>query len=189
MAYPLQAYVPGGKMKSGKLMLLTACIVWSGTSLAQGQQPQPAIDDGQIANIMQTVDSAEMEAAKYAQLHATNSEVKAFARQMSVDHRESEKKESAALKASGISPVANQTSTALHTEAQQKLKQLTTLKGKDFDKAYVEAQLDMHRKALDTIDSQLLPNAKSDALKTYIKNVRPKIEAHLRQAETLNDKL
>jgi predicted outer membrane protein len=42
--------------------------------------------------------------------------------------------------------------------------------------------VDGHRKVLDTIDKELLPNVKSSELKAYLEEIRPKVEQHLQAA-------
>ena len=42
---------------------------------------------------------------------------------------------------------------------------------------------------LETIDTKLLPSAKNAELKTMLQSVRPKIEAHLKEAQEIQKSL
>ena len=159
----------------------------SGQTVTGGTLATP--NDAQIAGILQAADTAELDAAKYAQSHALSRDVKAFARQMSVDHRDTHKKAEGLMKKDSIAATPNETSTGITTDGKTALDNFKTLKGKDFDKAYLASQIEMHRKLLDAIDRQLLPNAQSVDLKTHLQTIRPKIQAHLQHAEDLQAKI
>ena len=60
-------------------------------------------------------------------------------------------------------------------------------KGKDFDKAYIAAQIDGHQKVLDTINGKLLPNVKNADLKAYLDEIKPRVEQHLKEAKQLQE--
>ena len=59
------------------------------------------------------------------------------------------------------------------------------LKGKDFDKAYVDNEVTYHQVVLDSIDKTLIPSAKNADLKNLLNQVRPSIAAHLEHAKHL----
>ena len=45
-------------------------------------------------------------------------------------------------------------------------------KGKDFDKAYIDAQVKAHRDVLNVIDNKLLPSVQNGDLKTMLTDER-----------------
>lgn len=58
-------------------------------------------------------------------------------------------------------------------------------KGTDFEKAYLDEQVTMHQTVLDTIDTQLAPNAKAEELKTLLTKTRTTVASHLDHAKQL----
>ncbi len=69
---------------------------------------------------------------------------------------------------------------------------MTTLKaqkGKDFDKAYMDAQVKAHRDVLAVFDTKLLPNAQNVELKSTLTDARSHVAAHLAKAEDIQSKL
>ena len=66
---------------------------------------------------------------------------------------------------------------------------LKKLKGAEFDKAYVNHEVDYHQQVLDAIDKVLIPNAKNAELKGLIEKVRPAIATHLEHAKHLQASL
>jgi putative membrane protein len=55
----------------------------------------------------------------------------------------------------------------------------------DFDRAYIDAQVDGHRKVLNTLQKELLPDANNADLKAYLEKIQPTVEKHLKAAEAL----
>jgi putative membrane protein len=150
-------------------------------------QMGPAVDlstlsDGQFAAIVQTINASEIQEAQLAMSKATAPEVKRFARDMAVAHRDMQNKLTALLGRLQITPSDNAVSNQLKSDTQSELSTLQTMRGKDFDRDYVDAQVTNHNKALEMLD-RITPSVKSSELKAALVGARPKVEAHLREAE------
>jgi putative membrane protein len=143
------------------------------------------LTDGQIAAITDTLHSGEIEQANLARSKTKNKDVRSFAAMM-IDHHGQARKQQATLKES---PEPNPVATQLHSDSQATLGKLSQANGADFDRAYLDAQVDGHQKALDTLKQKLLPNAKAPDLTQYLRDLQPKIEQHLARARTLRDSL
>jgi putative membrane protein len=141
------------------------------------------LSDEQIAAITDAANTAEIEQAKLAESKSKDPGVKRFAAMMIMHHGAAKQKQ-AKLK---LKPQESATSTALQTDAASTLEMLKSDKGKDFDKAYIAAQIDGHQKVLDTINDKLLPNVKSPDLKAYLDEIKPRVEQHLKEAKQLQE--
>jgi putative membrane protein len=141
------------------------------------------LSDEQIAAITDAANTAEIEQAKLAESKSKDPGVKRFAAMMIMHHGAAKQKQ-AKLK---LKPQESATSTALQTDAASTLDMLKSDKGKDFDKAYIAAQIDGHQKVLDTINDKLLPNVKSADLKAYLDEIKPRVEQHLKEAKQLQE--
>jgi predicted outer membrane protein len=62
---------------------------------------------------------------------------------------------------------------------------LSSTNDSTFDKLYMSTQVDMHRLALDTIDTRLTPAASGEDLKQLITTMRPRVADHLQMAQTI----
>lgn len=144
--------------------------------------PAP-LSEGQIAAITDGLNSGEIDQAKVAKSKSKNKDVLAFATMM-IDHHGRAKKQQEALKET---PETSPLSTQLQGEAQQTLSKLNQVSGADFDRAYLDAQVDGHQQALDTLKAKLLPSAKTPELTKYLRELQPKIEQHLARARTLRE--
>ena len=85
-------------------------------------------------------------------------------------------------------PSDRETEANLDAESKASLQKLQGLSGADFDKAYVSAQLDGHRKLLD-IQENYLKNGKNRAQLSITKLARGQIREHIDHLEMLRSKL
>jgi putative membrane protein len=148
-----------------------------------------ALTDAQIAGITGAAHKGEIEQAKLAKKQSKNAKVKAFANQMIKQHTSAEKMEAAVATKAGITPADSDTSTSLTQMSADTVTKLQGLKGKEFDKAYVQAQVEAHTKVLDTIDNVLIPAAQNADLKAQLQKERPIVAAHLEHAKKLADSM
>jgi putative membrane protein len=115
--------------------------------------------------------------------------VKKFGKQMVTDHTGVNQQAAALAKRLGVTPEDNATSKSLKEGGDANLKHLATLKGKEFDRAYVDNEVKYHEAVLAAIDNTLVPNAKNAELKALIVKVRPAIDAHLQHAKHMQASL
>jgi len=148
-----------------------------------------ALSDAQIAGITGAAHKGEIEQAKLAKKHSKNAKVKAFANQMIKQHTSAEKMEDAVTSKAGITPADSDTSTKITQMGSDTMTQLQGLKGKEFDKAYVQAQVEAHTKVLDSLDNMLIPAAQNADLKAQLQKERPVVAAHLEHAKKLADSM
>jgi putative membrane protein len=145
--------------------------------------------DPQIAAIVVVANQVDIDAGKLAKGKTHNKDVKAFAQQMITDHTAVNKQAGDLVKKLGVKPESNPTSEALKKGGDENMAHLKKLKGKEFDKAYVDHEVDYHQQVLDAIDKTLVPSAKNPELKSLIEKVRPAIAAHLDHAKHLQSEL
>ncbi len=145
--------------------------------------------DPQIAAIVVTANSVDIDAGKVAKAKTKNNEVKKFAEQMVTDHSAVNKSAVDLVTKLKVTPEENDTSRSLKKGGDDNLAALKPLKGKEFDKAYVDHEVAYHQAVLDAIDKTLIPSAKNDELKALLTKVRPAIAAHLEHAKHLQSVL
>jgi putative membrane protein len=167
---------------------------------ATSTEPQPApadppaaapapLTDEQIAAVTDAANDAEVQQAKLAQNSAKNARVKKFAAMMIQDHTQAKQKQKKLLTKLKVVPADNALATELKTGATQKIDELKTLKAGDFDRSYMDAQVDAHQKVLEAFDTRLIPNAQNAELKALLSEIRPKIAAHLEEAKSIQQAL
>ena len=170
-------------MRSRTLALAASLLLAAGAAFAQ------APNDAQIAHIVVTANQVDIDAGKLAQSKGSSKDVKAFGKMMVTDHTGVNKQAVALAKKLGVKPEDNDTSRSLAKGGKDNVAGLKKLKGKAFDKAYIDHEVAYHQQVLDAIDNVLIPNAKNAELKELIVKVRPAIDAHLQHAKMLQSKL
>lgn len=167
-------------MNSSKIAVALAASLFLVTAFAQDKGGP---SDPQIAGIVVTANTIDINAGKLAKSRTKNKEVSKFAQLMITDHTAVNKQAGALAKKLGVKPADSPTSQSLKAGAAENVKNLKGLKGAAFDKAYVDHEVAYHQAVLDAIDQVLIPNAKNSELKALIVKVRPAIAAHLDHAK------
>ena len=157
----------------------------SQVSFAEGTAPT----DPEIAHIVVTANSIDIEAGKLAQSKTKTAAVKDFAKLMVTDHTGVNKQATDLAKKLKVTPQDNEVSKSLMSGAKDNIKNLKGLKGADFDKAYVDHEVAYHEAVIDALDKTLIPNAKNEELKNLMVKVRPAFVAHLEHAKSLQESL
>lgn len=154
-----------------------------------GTSPSASLSDGQILATLSAASTGEIAAAKLALKQSKNAKVKEFANLMIKDHTGANTKGQALAKKAGIAVEENDTSKQVTQDGEDELGKLRKLKGKPFDQAYVDAQVDDHQKVLQLIDGQLIPAAQNGELKSMLAKVRATVSEHLDHARSLQGNL
>lgn len=172
-------------MKMAATAAFGALALWATGVVAQPAAPT----DAQIAAIVVTANQVDVDAGKLAVKKANDKEVKAFGQQMITDHNGVNKQATELVTKLKVKPEANDTSRSLKQGGDDNLAKLKKLKGAQFDRAYVDHEVDYHQAVIDTLDKTLVPNAKNEELKALLVKVRPAFVAHLEHAKSLRAKI
>jgi putative membrane protein len=165
-------------------MKLTVLALAGSLSLSAAAFAQ-APTDAQIASIVVTANQVDVDAGQLAAARTTNPEVKKFAQLMVTDHTGVNKSATALVTRLKVTPEDNATSQALKDGGEKNIANLKTLKGAEFDKAYVDHEVAYHQQVLDAVDKTLIPSAQNAELKALLVKVRPAFVAHLEHAKHL----
>ena len=145
-------------------------------------------NDSEIMTMISHSNSAEVSSSELAVNQATNAQVKAFARQMITDHTAMQKEGQAIGKALGVEGTGSDAATDKKDDAMDGLNDLKDKKGADFDRAYMDMQVQAHEKTLAELRSYET-RAQNAELKGMITKAIPKVEAHLQKAQQLRQSL
>ena len=166
---------------------LAVALLAAGASVTLAQSGGP--NDAQIAAIVVTANQVDIDAGKLAQSKSTNSDVKAFGKQMVTDHTGVNKAATDLVTKLKVKPQDNPTAQSMKQGGADNVAHLRTLKGAAFDKAYVDHEVDYHQQVIDAMDKTLIPAAQNAELKALLVKVRPAFVAHLDHAKHLQSSL
>ena len=82
-----------------------------------------------------------------------------------------------------MTPADSETSNSLKTQAHQIMQKLHGLKGKEFEKAYVDNEVAYHEAVINATKTVLIPNAQNAELKSALQGAEPLFEGHLQHAQ------
>jgi putative membrane protein len=148
-----------------------------------------SMTDGQISQVLLTINQGEIEAAKWAKRHAANKEIKRFAKHMYSGHEKNLSKTQNMAKNRMITLEESDLSRALKSEADASNANLKTLKKDEMDKTYISQQIMMHQNALKHLDDTLIPSATNPDLRAHLEKTRADVSSHLSHAQEIQSKL
>ena len=144
--------------------------------------------DANIAALLDEANMADSAAGSLAATKGTSSAVRDFGRRMTRDHHTLRAQGEVLAKKLKVTPTPP-AGDNLVTDAQKNMDNLnSTAKGKDFDKAYIDSEVDAHKKVLD-LATKAMGQAQSTELKNLIQKAAPVIQSHLDLAESIQKNL
>ena len=146
-------------------------------------QGTAAPTDPQIVGIVETADDIDINYAKLALSKARDKQVRDFAQQMITDHSAVQKSVINVASKLNVTPADSPTSDSLKAQAQQTLEKLRGLKGKAFEKSYVDNEVSYHEAVINATKTVLIPSAQNAELKSALQGAEPLFEGHLAHAE------
>jgi putative membrane protein len=154
-----------------------------------GAFAQTELKDSQIAKIAVTINEGEIDAAQMAKNKLSNKDVQYFAKMMIDEHKQNMKDTKALVKKEKIGTDKSDMSESLQTEVKDWNKDLKKVDKSVVDKAYVDQQVALHQKVLETFDTVLIPQADNMALKAHLEKTREAVSGHLAHAKKLQTQL
>ena len=163
--------------------VIAAALALPATAAAQ------SVNDAQIAAIVVAANQVDIDAGTLAAARAASPEVKQFGQLMVTDHTGVNKAAVELVTRLKVTPQDNPTAQSLKDGGAKNVAHLKTLKGKAFDKAYVDHEVAYHQQVLDAVDKTLIPSASNAELKALLVKVRPAFLAHLEHAKKVQASL
>ena len=174
---PLDTTAAGGAVSPGS------------TAAATTDTANKSWTDTDILAYLDAANTGEIDLGKLAQRRATNPAVKAFARQMVTDHtalKQDGKKLASQLKVD----VATSTNGDVQDLAKNNKDDLTDLTnktaGSDWDKDYIDKQIDAHQKVIDHVND-FMKATQTSQLQQALQQALPKLQAHLDSAQAIKN--
>ncbi|MGA7614081.1 MAG: DUF4142 domain-containing protein [Thermoanaerobaculia bacterium] len=126
---------------------------------------------------------AEVILSNLAIERASNPDVKDFARRMIDDHTRNNAELEKLASDKGVSLPKD-----LHRKHQEVRDKLQNADGRNFDRQYMDAMLEDHRKVVDEFRTEK-ENVEDSDLKNFVEKTLPILESHLRNARDITDRI
>jgi len=140
-------------------------------------------DDAKFATTAADGGMAEVELGKLAQKNSTNEKIKNFGAMMVTDHGKVNDELMAIAKTKNITLPAT-----CSADKMKEMDELSKKTGKDFDKAYVDAMIDGHKKTLDLMTDEVKDGKDAD-LKAFAAKTAPAVQMHLDAINKIHDSM
>ncbi len=173
--------------------LLAACCAALALAACGGaavqQRSEGAMTDAEIAAVLDVANMGEIQQAQLASRNASDEQVRSYATAMLTGHRDALEQQEALLRPRGITPTESTLSQQLRQRGRALEQQLQGLSGEEFDRAYMQAQLQQHQDLLRLLEQQLIPSAQDPAYRVYLERLRDDIAAHLQNAQRIQQEV
>lgn len=163
--------------------------IGAATDSAAGRLAGREYTNAEFAAFINVYNDAEIEMGQMAQSKATDPAVREFARDLVTAHRALKTEVTNAATQANVTPSIAADDEALTEEHQDGMKDLNgRARGADFDEAFLEHEISMHKRVLDAIEDALDDNRNTELQPVLVK-ARDGIRAHLTRAEELEKRI
>lgn len=165
------------------ILALTLALAAFPAAAQQAAKPELSRQDRNFAEHAMAGSMMEVQLGKLADQRAENEAVKRFGQRMITDHAQANEKLSQIGSRLGLSAPSE-----LPREQRRTVDKLAGLSGAEFDRAYMAAMIDDHKKDIGEFRRQA-ERGENPELKTLAQQTLPTLEQHLRLAEDTQSRL
>lgn len=156
----------------------TACSLPSETTTEAAAAASKPLSDGEILQVLETLNTGEVRQARLAQRNAVRGEVRDAAEMIIEDHSRANQQVQQIAESRDFELEESPLSRGLEAQANEIRDDLAQLSGPEFDCTFLQDQVELHELALDTVNSDLLPEADSSEVREVLNETAPKLEQH-----------
>ncbi len=147
-----------------------------------------ALTDANIVYILDQANAADSARGKLASTKGTSADVKNYGKLMMGEHHALRAQGQQLAKSLNVTPQAPSGDQS-EAQAQQEMDSLTAMpKGKDWDKAYIDFEVNYHQAVIETA-TKALEAAQNAQLKELIQKAAPVVQKHLQRGQDIQKKL
>lgn len=161
--------------------LLFLLVAFVGCSSASSDQR--AFTDSEIIQIMLTLHEGEIRHGELAGVRSPSRSVQEYAGIIAGDHRAGGSElRTLASSSAELTPAETELSAQLASNSNRSLETLGTWRGAEFDRKFIDAQIELYEWMLRTIEENLVPAARNEELRALLEGQRVSSAGHLARA-------
>jgi putative membrane protein len=142
------------------------------------------LNDPTIIAIFDAANTYDMETGQLAVSHSRSNEIREFGRMLVRDHRSVRAQGRELARSLHVTPTPPRTF-ALANAHVRGMRKLRALRGRAFDRAFLQQEVDFHNAVIDAVTNTLLPAIQNAQLKDLVTKVAPAFVAHRDKAQSL----
>lgn len=139
--------------------------------------------------LVNVINEHEVRAAEMAKSKNVTGPALEYANMMQAEHNNNMTQTTALLQQQGATAADGPRVSDQRTRGEAKRNQLQGLEGQAFAKAYIDAMVMDHQEALTMLDSQLIPAATDEAVRTHLTTTRQHVQKHLERAQQIQGQM
>lgn len=177
-------------MKSAQLSRLS--VVAAGALIAiaplYAQNKGSKLDDPTIVAIFDAANTWDIQTGELAVKNGSSKEIRDFGAMLARDHKNVRQQGRDLAKKLGVTPTPPK-DFAMTKDHEAAMKKLESLKGKEFDKAFLQHEVGYHKAVIDAVTTTLLPALQNAEVKDLVTKVAPAFKAHEDAAQNMLNKI
>ena len=152
------------------------------------QNKTAKLDDPTIVAIYDAANTWDIETGELAAKNGSTKQIRDFGAMLARDHKMVRQQGRDLAKKLGVTPTPPK-DFAMAKDHDAAMKKLESLKGKEFDKAFLQHEVGFHKAVLDALSNTLLPALQNAEVKDLVTKVAPAFKAHEDAAQNILNKL
>jgi len=150
--------------------------------------PVRALDDATIVAIFDAANTSDIETGELGAKMGSTQAIRDFGAMLARDHKQVRQQSRDLAKKLGVVPTPPKDDDGMKQHAAV-MKKLMSLKGAEFDKAFLQNEVGYHEAVIGAVTNTLLPAIKNPELKNLVVTVAPAFGAHRDAAKNMLDKM
>jgi putative membrane protein len=152
------------------------------------QNKTAKLDDPTIVAIFDAANTWDIQTGELAAKNGSTKEIRDFGAMLARDHKTVRQQGRDLAKKLGVTPTPPK-DFAMAKDHDAAMKKLESLKGKEFDKAFLQHEVDFHKAVIDAVSTTLLPALQNAEVKDLVTKVAPAFKAHEDAAQNMLNKI
>jgi putative membrane protein len=169
-----------------RLSIVAAAVVAIAPLSAQNKSGK--LDDPTIVAIFDAANTWDIQTGELAAKKGSTKEIRDFGAMLARDHKNVRQQGRDLAKKLGVTPTPPK-DFAMAKDHDAAMKKLESLKGKEFDTAFLEHEVGYHKAVIDAVTTTLLPALQNAEVKDLVVKVAPAFKAHEDAAQNILNKL
>lgn len=177
-------------MKSVQLSRVSIAAAASLIAVAplSAQNKAGKLDDPTIVAIFDAANTWDIQTGELAAKNGSTKEIRDFGAMLARDHKNVRQQGRDLAKKLGVTPTPPK-DFAMAKDHEAAMKKLESLKGKEFDKAFLQHEVGYHKAVIDAVSTTLLPALQNAEVKDLVTKVAPAFKAHEDAAQNVLNKI
>jgi len=142
-----------------------------------------------VLSQMNVANTTEIQLATVATKKASSPQVKQIARKLLTDHTKNRQQVRALAQKLNVSLTPGQGGSVSASDSAAMPTDLQAKTGAEFDRAFIQHEIDDHQSNVDKIQKQILPSLQNEQIKTYLQKTVTEMQGHLSSLKQVQQQL